>query len=316
MAAIFYSLCPAQAQDDTLLQIRQLEASIQSIRQFNNDIPIYLLSFGVPQTIFTINLRHCAVQIVPQPCYGDALSAYCSDRSAAIELYRVHHKWLALQQFRNCGENSLLYVDCDTVFLADPWELFQQYSVSQWYAREEPYSSHSHLGVDPSYIDEDKLKVLARQCGGQFIPPMNLGVILMNDRLWERVIEILPVFFSNVWNLLVGIAANRSKEATVDPRIRPVLDVVSKLMTPADIGSSIPHPSSNLWIIGEIAMMLALGQLQDFTFGFFSKNHVIQGGEFATLSSAQDEGCSALLCHYYAKNYAAFSKAFPQFWSQ
>jgi hypothetical protein len=313
MPAIFYSLCSAPSLDDTLVQINQLHMSIQSIRRFNRGLPIYVLNFGVPQPLMALGIDDASVKLIPQPDYRAALSEYCGNRSEALQQYRVHHKWLGLQHFIGCEEESLLYIDSDTVFFSDPSRLFERYSEYEWYAREEPHSSYSHLGIDTRYINEELLRLLARERNAQFIQPMNLGAILLNRRSWEKIVTILPIFFSNIWNLFIWVAQNRSTETQRDQRVKPIIDVVRRLATPSDLMSSIPHPSSNLWIVGEIAMMLALGKLQRFSFGLFSKEHVVQGREFADLQASQWARREALLCHYYSKNYIAFLEAFPQF---
>jgi hypothetical protein len=64
--------------------------------------------------------------------------------------------------------------------------------------------------------------------------------------------------------------------------------------------SELPFPSSNPWILDQVALWLTLGQIPRVTHGFLSREHVIQGGEQA------GHGQSEVVHHYFGMDKTAF----------
>ena len=59
----------------------------------------------------------------------------------------------------------------------------------------------------------------------------------------------------------------------------------------------LPFPSSNFWILEQVALWLTMGHVPGFTHGHLSRDHVLQGGE-------QNEAC--VVHHYFGVNKNAF----------
>jgi len=137
-------------------------------------------------------------------------------------------------------------IDNETYFLSDP-EILSKTSGEDWQAREEPFSRHSHLGCDPKYIDEEALALLARNRGSRPLPPMNLGVLLMKNRIWAHVHLVLRAFFDNLWNFFVWMAEHGQGKVATDRRIQPITCEAANLASTRDMNEVLPYPASNGW---------------------------------------------------------------------
>lgn len=306
MRGIFYTLSPALSSESTSGHLTQLRASIVSLRRVNPDIPVYLFTFGVPFYLIDSALEGIDVQIIAKPTYSSALELYCGERAPIFAQYPTLSRWLVLEDLRSTSVSSLLYVDTDTYFLCDPTKLFDEYNDRDWYTREEPSSSNSPLGYDSEYINEEALGALANELSTCSFPPMNLGVLLMNNRAWERVQLIMRDFFAYMWRFLLGMARNGHPRITADRRMQPILKAVIDVAKSSDWIEALQYPSSNGWILDQLSMLLAIGHVERLTCGFLSPNRVLQGDEFARMNTLATKKSGAILCHYFSKNHDRF----------
>ena len=105
-------------------EVRRLEHSIRSIREFNNEIPVYLFC-DKPSFIPLYFSTHykVSVQQFQKGFDHDMLNAWSI------------HRWYNLKFFKKSA--NILYVDSDTIFYHDPKYLFDTYCVYEVYGREE-----------------------------------------------------------------------------------------------------------------------------------------------------------------------------------
>jgi hypothetical protein len=68
---------------------------------------------------------------------------------------------------------------------------------------------------------------------------------------------------------------------------------------PEDVGSALPYPSANEWILDEVSLWLTLGHIPDGNYSDFSPHHVLQNGELLGHSNIEPDW---ILCHYFAQN--------------
>ena len=105
-------------------EVRRLEHSIRSIREFNNEIPVYLFC-DKPSFIPLYFSTHYKVSIqqFQEGFDHEMLNAWSI------------HRWYNLKFFKKSA--NILYVDSDTIFYHDPKYLFDTYCVYEVYGREE-----------------------------------------------------------------------------------------------------------------------------------------------------------------------------------
>jgi hypothetical protein len=305
MEGIFYTICPAPDFARTFMHLAQLRLSVESLRRVSPSIPIYIFTFGISSSTIEKTVKQSGIRIIEKGSYSSILEQYCGARTAVFSEYPVLHRWLVLEDLRHLLENTLLYVDCDTYFMADPAIL----TISKefdWYTREEPCSSRSYLGYDPDYLNEKALESLAQRLSGRTIPPGNTGIILFKNRVWERIQTVLHHFFDYIWKFLNWMARYGDSRILADQRMQPILREVARFAPSDKPVDALPYPSSNGWIVDELSILLALGHLQQFSWGFLDRRQVLQGYEFAGLRPRTPEFAQAVLCHYYTKNHAEF----------
>ena len=103
-------------------EIKRLEHSIRSLREFNNEIPVYLFCDD-PSFIPSYFTTDLSVKVVPFVEGND---------HGFIFIYR----WINLRYFEDMDAN-ILYVDSDTIFAGDPQYLFDHYNYRDVFGREE-----------------------------------------------------------------------------------------------------------------------------------------------------------------------------------
>jgi hypothetical protein len=157
----------------------------------------------------------------------------------------------------------------------------------------------SHYGYDPSYLDEKALACLATREGGRPIVPFNSGVCLLNNSFWNRLDLIRRSYLDVAWRLLSGQTLSTDLHVEHDPRIR---SAALSAMNEIDRLRALPYPSANPWIIEQIALWLALGQIPEMSQGLISHDHVVQGIEFHALRPHHQ----CVVAHYYSRFQATF----------
>jgi hypothetical protein len=288
MRLIYYCLAnaPEGPRDE------QWARSIRSLRQHNADIDVCLFLFNgaTAALLEEADRQHVTVHYLGEyreylrarHIYGDVLSAL-----------PTFHKFFCPQHLPPDGATQLLYLDCDTFFFADVEKLFDECAGASVYGREEPNSRRSIPGGDPAHIDEEALWELAAREGLHPVAPFNCGVCLINGGFWRELGRLSVTQLDFAWRLLCGCQLGLGQDANHDPDIRAA---VQRAWNEMDRLRALPYPSSNIWIIDEIALWLALGHVTSLSLGTFRRAQVAQGDEFIPMLEA---GRPPILAHYF-----------------
>jgi hypothetical protein len=277
---------------------RQWTQSIRSLRRHNLSVAVCLFLFNgaSPELLAEAERQRVRVEYLGE--YRHYL-AQLHLRGAVLALCPTLHKFLVIPVCLLESLEAALYVDCDTFFLGNVERLFDVYSEAGWYAREEHASRRSPHGYDPAHIDEDALSVIATQAGSRCVIPFNSGVCLLNARVAPALEQVRVTFLDMTWRLLCGRELGRTWADEADLELRAAtLSSINDI----DRRRALAYPSRNAWIVEQIALWLALGQVASFSQGFLSAQHVAQGHEF-------DEAlgrASIVLCHYFSVLEAEF----------
>lgn len=300
---VCYSLLfPADHDRSDLL--RQLEASVTSLRSHNRRIPVVVFLHGSSSDRLECLAARLDFVVHKQGSYEKHLAAVLPRGWKVLRQYPVLHKFMNFDSIGGIGVDQALLLDCDTIFARDVEILFDRYSVADVYAREEPTCRRSYYGYDPTYIDEAALVSLAEYEGTVTPPPFNLGVVLFNNGRWADLNALVPEFLSYVWRFMIWMALH-PPASEVELSFGEGLGVEElradwdSLVSPLETDAAMQFPSSNRWILEEVAAWLALGMLSGGTYGDFAQFDVVQNGEFAG-GSAQDAGW--VVCHYFSQN--------------
>jgi len=261
------------------------------LRRYNRDIRVHLFLFNGATPAFLDEAASHDICVQYLGDYREFLHRLYV-RGDALALCPTFHKFLTLEH-ASFDAARMLYIDCDTYFFGDVERLFDTYSQADWYAREEPFSRRSQYGYDPSHIDEDELSNLARRVGSQTFVPFNSGVCLLDDRAREAFAQVRITFLDLAWRLLSGQRVPDSPDNEFDARIAEALRTLSA----TDRARALRYPSSNTWIIEQIALWLALGHVPHLSQDFLSPDDIAQGAEF---DEALTRERPVVLAHYFS----------------
>jgi len=278
--------------------------SIRSLRRYNRTIPVFLFLYSGASPALLNQASQSQVNVHYLGDYCEYLQRM-HVRGSVLALYPTFHKFLPLGDGPLDAASQLLYLDCDTFFFDDVEALFHYCAKHDWNAREEPLSRRSHYGYNPSHIDESTLESIARSERLRFISPFNSGVCLLNDHRRIGFERIRVSFLDLAWRLLVG------RELCTRPTFgsnEPIQKVVLAAIGSVDRQRALPYPSSNSWILEQIALWLALGHLPRISHGIMSGEHVVQGDEFQMVLGG---GRNCVVAHYYSHLTTQFFSAVP-----
>lgn len=246
--------------------IWQLAASWRTLREHNAEIPVVLFVYGGMPAELAALCREHRVLVHEQGPYAARLAALCPEGWPTLVDYPLLHKFLNFGELARTGARQVLFCDCDTVFFTDVALLFDRYGDADVVAREEVHSGRSIHGADRTFIDEPLLARLAAADGAAVIPPFNLGVVLFNHDVSHRLAPLAPLILDYAWRFKAG---------------------------------TLPFPSTNWWILDEVVLWLALGQVPGLRTADFLPGDVAQNGEFGR---ADPHDARWILCHYYSQN--------------
>jgi len=296
MDGVFYSLAFGGSEVAPV----QLSRSLQSIRHFNPDLPVFVYLFGEAPSGFVDVLRKLNAEVRDLGDHRAYIARTEPERAELFALDPKIHRWLVLEEpeLKRCSR--ILYIDSDTFFFAPPTTLFDRYRDADLYAREEPFCRRSTLGYRESYLDEEAIAELGKREGLDPVPPFNTGVCLFTREMADAITTIVPSYFDYLFRFLSwfhlhpvhGASAMTNAEQMVHDRF---------LRTAA--AQALPYPSQNRWIVDQVALWLALGRFPRLSFADFAPSDVWQGGEF------QQPWATAprpILCHYFGQNTQLF----------
>lgn len=281
----------------------QLEASIRSLRAHNRSSQVVVfVHHPVPDELFS-RVEPLGVRIVLQPTYEARLAALQPRASESLSRYPLLHKFLNFSEISAMSPSQVLLLDCDTIFCGDVDRIFDAYGDAHCVAREEPTCSRSHYGYDPAYLDETLLAHLARSQGVHPPPPFNLGVVMLNHDVWSHLANLAPVLVDLAWRFQVWMAMNPPTGVAAGygegQGVEHLRENFARLVSPNEARRALIYPSSNRWILDQMALWFTLGHLVGLRYRDFQRRDVIQNGEFLLPEAGAR---TWVLCHYFNQN--------------
>jgi hypothetical protein len=292
MTCVYY----AMTLDERSIVERQWIQSIRSLRRYSRDVRVLLVVYGEPQPATMEEAAASGVEVVRLGAYDRAFRDLPPHWTRTLSRCAAVPKYLALRHGVAGEPGPVLYVDCDTFFFEAPERLMAAYSDVDFCAREEPGSRRSHYNYDPSHLDEDLLRHIARDDGVIPIEPYNTGVMVMNGGLASTLAWLVDDFLWYCWRFLVGAALWRP-ESMLDGA---QLAYVRADASPSDELTALPFPCEDAWVVDQVAWWLTLGRVPGLRHRPLSREDVAQNGEFV------DGHGGRMLVHYYSSGEAAF----------
>jgi hypothetical protein len=285
---VYYSLArPASYEYEV-----QWTQSIRSLRLYNRRIPVYLFVFNGVSRAIQREAERRQVVLVPLGDYRNWLQRR-HQHGSILAMYPTLHKFVVLSEANTRGISQALYLDCDTFFFGDPEILFESSSPAHWRAREAPTSRLCPGGYDPSNINEQLIERIVADEGLRWVFPFNSGVCVLNNGIWNTLKQLKSTFFDVVWRLLIG----RHSSAGGAAEDRDIRRAVVQIAKNYDLNRALPYPSSNHWILEEIALWLTLGHIRNFSQEVLTRDHAVQGEEFV---EAIRTGRRPVVAHYFS----------------
>tara|TARA_R100000742_G_C4270886_1_gene89670 strand:- start:54 stop:968 length:915 start_codon:yes stop_codon:yes gene_type:complete len=179
---VFYSYKISDHDHINEHEFKRLKHSISSLREFNNEISVYLFCDKpnlVPDNFkseYSVNVRPFV-----KGFDHDILSAWSI------------HRWYNLKYFEGKNHN-ILYLDSDTLFYADVQYIFDTYCYYDVYGREEyGFRFDPNIGGGKNIKELlDRVDVAIYDLGGRFqVHKYCCGVILLNNNVHNYIISSL-----------------------------------------------------------------------------------------------------------------------------
>jgi hypothetical protein len=282
---------------------QQLEISVRSVRAFNKTVPVRVFAYGEIAGDVVRRLARLDVVVHQQGSYAERLASLLPSAYHALAQYPVLHKFFNFREIDALCPEQVLLLDCDTILSADVTRLFSRYSTADIYGREDVGCGRSPRH-DPRYLDETALARIAKAERIRAIPPFNCGVVLLNNRMWQRLPELDARLVSYAWRFLLWMALNPLDASSAYGEGRGVRYVRQQLhgSLGAIVAAASPlaFPSANRWIIEQVALWLTLGHARRLTYRDFSERDVLYSDEL--LSGKRRNW---VLCHYFRQNQTA-----------
>lgn len=277
---------------------RQTLASIQSLRAHNRSIPVLLTLYSEMPELASALAPYDVLIRLPGS-YKAQLARVFPRGAQVLSRHLVLHKFLNFDEIDALDPEQLLILDCDTLFFHDVEELFAKYGDSDCCAREEYCCKRSARSYDPGYINEELLLELASSEGTSAIPPLNAGVLLLNNKLWRRV-AISPTLISYVWRFSIWMA-QQDPAPSYDHAIGVdfLRNHFRKFVSPEDEATALQFPSGNRWLVDEVALWFTLGTIPNLKYRDFDTADVLQGRE---ILSRKANSADWVVAHYYSSN--------------
>ena len=182
MNLVFYSYKKSAHDHINDHELKRLDHSIRSLRDFNNEIPVYLFcddpAFIPPY--FRLNYN---VNVLP------FVDGFDHNMLSAWSI----HRWYNLKYFEDQSSN-ILYLDSDTIFYDDVQYIFDTYSRYDVYGREEFGFRHDPKTGGGNGIREKLTRVdqaISALGGKESVYKYCCGVILLNNNIHTKIINKL-----------------------------------------------------------------------------------------------------------------------------
>ena len=239
---VFYSYKSSHYDHVNDHELKRFDHSINSLRKFNNEIPVYLFCDD-PEIIPPHFSLEYDVTILPfEKAHTHGM----------LFIYRWHNLKFFDKRSGEFDNANILYVDSDTLFYGDVQYLFEHYNYAEVFGREEFGFRHDpntgggkDIRKSLDYVD----KCIVDAGGTTQIYKYCMGVMLFNNGLHLDIID----------------------------RLGELVDLMFKLKD-----SKIPYPVPNPRIIDEYAMWVILSRIgvigglfgiQDVTQGYVEQKH-------------------------------------------
>ena len=163
-------------------EMKRLEHSISSLREFNNEVSVYLFCDDPSYIPDHFKSKYGTI-VLP------FVEGFDHDMLNAWSI----HRWYNLQYFKD-EKYNILYVDSDTIFYDDVQCLFATYCNHDVYGREEfgfRYDPNTGGGKDiRERLDADDVAIY--DLGGRSeVHKYCLGVVLLNNGIHQYILEKL-----------------------------------------------------------------------------------------------------------------------------
>jgi hypothetical protein len=292
---VCYSIAPPTERRHLIQLQSQLLASVSTLRRHNQSLAIHVYWLGPIEDEFLLRLKEHEVEILRKGTYEGLLHDYPA--SDLLAKYPILHKYLTPANEANRGWRQLMLVDCDTLFLRDPIGIFEKNVGADVVGRAEPGSKRGSILYDSRYLNEDELASLAKRLGSQFVPPINCGVLLFSDAALRKLVSIGPEVVRMTLRLMAGVATSgevlqRTELMELRDRLKEDRGLSARI-------SPLPYPSSNQWIVEEIAFWLVIGSYPSLKVADFSESDVAVGGEVVKRPRSDS---SWTIGHYFSNN--------------
>ena len=182
MNIVFYSYKKSAHDHINDHELKRLDHSISSLRDFNDEIPVYLFcddpAFIPPY--FRLNYN---VNVLP------FVDGFDHNMLSAWSI----HRWYNLRYFEDPSSN-ILYLDSDTIFYDDVQYIFDTYSRYDVYGREEFGFRHDPNTGGGKGIREKLTRVdqaISALGGKESVYKYCCGVILLNNNTHTKIINKL-----------------------------------------------------------------------------------------------------------------------------
>ena len=190
---VFYSYKWSRYSHINEHEMKRLHHSISSLREFNNEIPVYLFCdrpSSIPDYFdcdLSVNIRPFEEQV----------------KHGMLFIY----KWFNLQYFEGNVDANILYLDSDTIFYGDVEYLFNHYNYMEVFGREEFGFRHDpNIGGGKNIRKAlDSVDQCIREAGGnEQIYKYCTGVMLFNNGLHVEIIKRLGELVELMFKLKNG----------------------------------------------------------------------------------------------------------------
>jgi len=293
-ALVRYSLSLSDLRERTSHLTWQLLTSVQSLRAHNPRIQIVVNCYGVLPEAIRSQLLELDVAIVGHVDYATRLKKFGPGKWRALSHYPVLHKFLDLSSLKRFSPTQVLLLDCDTLINKNLTRFLASHTSADCYGRADTGSIRGASHSDSVYLDEAGLQNLAESIGARFVPPFNTGVVLLNRGLWLKIARMERLYVELAWRQMLWLAEHPARDEGDAVRY-----IRKMRMARSIYARSLRYPSSNGWIVEQVAAWLTLGKVGRITTADFNAREVPYFHDLKALACVRSRWA---ICHYFSRN--------------